>query len=706
MARSTRSTTRIRFTPIAGAALLAASSAWSQAVDAQLPPITVTGRFVPPLTVGGWGELPLARLPLQGSVFGIEQMKDAGVQRISDLIGLDPAVSDAYNSEGYWDQLTVRGFVIDNRFNFRRDGLPINAETSIPLDNKDRIEILKGTSGIQAGTSAPGGIVNLIVKRPLDAPLRSVGLEWRQPGTVTGAVDISQRFGTDQAFGVRVNAAAAHLDPMVRSSEGNRNLFSLAADWRLSPDSLLEAEIETSHRSQPSQPGFSMLGNVVPAAGDPRISLNNQPWSLPVVFNATTASVRWQQKIADDWRITAHAATQRLRTDDRLAYPFGCSKEGNFDRYCSDGSFDYYDFHSDDEHRDSDALQLSVDGKAETFGLKHTLGFGVLQTRYKSRLQPRIDDATVVGSGTVDGMTIIPTLPALGTAANTNLTERSTEVFVRDAIAVTERLTAWLGLRHTNLRRASVDTDGAEPTSYEQSFTTPWLAASYAFAKDQLVYASWGRGVESSVVPNRSIYVNPGQALPAIESRQTEAGIKGANDAFEWGLAWFEIVQPQFADSGACDVDASCSRASDGIARHRGAWTLRGGAQWLHARREASQTAAINGMQPTNVPSRTLKVQTGYDVSAVPGLNLQAKASYESRRMVLPDNSASIPGYTRVDMAARYAMKLANAQWIWRAGIDNVFDKRAWRESPFEFSHVYLYPLAPRTLRLSLQVDL
>ena len=68
----------------------------------------------------------------------------------------------------------MRGFVLDNRFNFRRDGLPINAETSIPLDNKERIEILKGTSGIQAGTSAPGGLVNYVVKRPLDAPLRSV----------------------------------------------------------------------------------------------------------------------------------------------------------------------------------------------------------------------------------------------------------------------------------------------------------------------------------------------------------------------------------------------------------------------------------------------------------------------------------------------------------------------------------------------------
>jgi iron complex outermembrane receptor protein len=220
------------------------------------------------------------------------------------------------------------------------------------------------------------------------------------------------------------------------------------------------------------------------------------------------------------------------------------------------------------------------------------------------------------------------------------------------------------------------------------------------------------------VAPNRTVYSNAGQALPALKSRQTEVGIKGASDAFEWGVAWFEIVQPQFSDFGACDpsIDGSCTQEVDGIARHRGveltgawhggAWTLRAGAQWLRARREESQTPNVNGMEPTNVPSRTLRVQADHDLAAIPGLNLQAKASYESRRMVLPDNSATIPGYARVDTAVRYTTRISNAQWTWRAGIDNLFDKRAWRESPFEFGHVYLYPLAPRTLRVSLQVEL
>ena len=714
MARSSS----FRRSSIAAAAWLVASTGWAQTAPAattQLDAVTVTGRAVPPASVAGWGDIPLAKTPLQASVFSLDQLRDVGAQRLSDLIGVDPAVSDAYNSEGYWDFLTVRGYVLDNRFNFRRDGLPINAETSIPLDNKERIEILKGTSGMQAGTSAPGGLVNYVVKRPLDAPLRSASLEWRQAGSVTGAVDISQRFGTDQAFGVRLNAAAAHLDPMVRNSQGERQLAALAADWRVGPDTLLEAEVEWSHRSQPSQPGFSMLGNTVPAPGDPRLSLNNQPWSLPVVFNATTASLRLQQKVANDWRFIAHAATQRLRTDDRLAFPFGCSKEGNYDRYCSDGSFDYYDFQSDNEHRNTDTVQLSLEGKATTGPLTHQLAFGLLESRFKSRLQPRVDDGTIVGEGTVDGRTMIPTLPVLGTVPNTNLTERSTEIFLRDAVALSERLTAWLGVRHSRIQRDSVQTDGSIPTSLEQSFTTPSVALGYAFSRDQLVYASWGRGVESNAVPNRTRYTNAGQVF-TTKSRQTEIGLKGASNAFDWNLAAFDIQRPRTEDFGSCDTDNTCTTQLDGTQHHRGieanagwhqgAWTLRGGTQWLRARIEGSQDPTVDGREPTNVPLRTLKLQAGYDVAAVPGLNLQAKLMHESRRMVLPDNSASIPGWTRVDAALRYDTKIIGAQWVWRAGIDNLFDKRAWRESPYEFSHVYLYPLAPRTLRLSVQVDI
>ncbi len=687
----------------------------------RLAPVLVTGPALPVALVSGWGDIPLAELPLQATVVGASALRDTGARRLADLIGLDASVGDAYNTEGYWDSLTVRGYVLDNRYNFRRDGLPISAETSIALDNKSSIEIMKGLSGIQAGTSAPGGLVNYVVKRPLAGPLRSVAVEWRQAASVTGSVDLSQRFGAGEAFGLRLNAAAARLDPLVRAARGDRSVVALAGDWRLSADTLLEAEIESSHRSQPSVPGFSLLGDRVPAPVDPRINLNNQPWSLPVVLDGTTASLRWQQRLGTDWRLRIALASQRLRSDDRIAFPFGCfdpnpSPDGSYyaDRFCPDGSFDLYDFRSDNERRRVDAFEASVQGPLQTGALRHAVAFGLLHSRSRDRFQRQAFN--FAGTGHVDAGAVTPAAPQ-AIDENTNRDERSTELSVRDAIRLGERATVWLGLRHTRLERHSIRTDGSRPTDYAQSFSTPWLAASYAVAPGQLVYASWGKGVESEVVPNRDRYLNRGQALPPLTSRQTEVGVKASGAEHEGGVAAFDIDRPVSADIGACDTPGSCVRAFDGSARHRGieaqlGWrpgpfTLHAAAQWLRARRQGSQNAAIDGREPANVPARTLRLQAHYSPPALPGLVVQARLSHESRRAALSDNSARIDGHTQVAVGARYETALGGFRTItWRAGIDNLFDRRAWKESPYQFSHAYLFPIAPRTVRVSLQVDL
>ena len=549
------------------------TQAQAQASATQLAPVSVTSRVPTTASIAGWGDIPLSRTPLQASVMGSEQIKDSGAHRLAELIGLDPALGDSYNTEGYWDYLSVRGFILDNRFNFRRDGLPINAETSIPLDNKSRVEVLKGSSGMQAGTSAPGGLVNYVVKRPTEGPLSAATLEWRERGSVSAAADLSRRFGDGESFGVRLNAEAAALDPQIRNARGERHLLALAGEWRLGAATLIELEGETSRRSQPSAPGFSMLGNRVPDARgiDPRLNLNNQAWSQPVVLEGDTATLRVTHRLDSDWSLVAHALTQRLRSDDRVAFPFGVFNPTTFicnpcDRFAADGTFTLWQFVSDSERRRTDALDVSVAGRMRTGELRHQVQGGMQRSIYRARFDKQIFD--IAGTGNIAGTADIP--PSSGFLdENTNRDERSTELYLRDAVTLGEDLTLWLGLRHTRLHRDSIRTDASRPTRHAQAVTTPWLAVSYALAAEHLLYASWGRGVESEVVPNLPIYVNRGTALPALMSRQVEVGIKRASEQLEWAVTWFDIRRPTFLDVGACDATDSCTRLLDGTVNHR-----------------------------------------------------------------------------------------------------------------------------------------
>lgn len=705
----------LRARTMAAAAALAAGAAHAQTVER----ITITGR-TPAAAVAGFGGQPLAETPLQASIFGADMLADAGVASMAGLARLDAAVSDAYNTEGYWSFLAVRGFVLDNRANYRRDGLPINAETAIGLANKERVELLQGASGIQAGVSAPGGLANLVVKRP-NARVRDARIELSSGGGIAAQTDLSERFGESARYGLRINAEAAELRPAARVADGTRRLAAVAGDVQLTADSRIEAEVEWSRQRQPSVPGFSLRGETLPAASsiDPRVNLNNQPWSLPSDFEGTTASLRWRQRLSDAWRFSVHGATQRLRSDDRIAFPYGCYDAAAdvywADRYCPDGRFDLYDFRSEGERRRVDALDLQAAGHARTGRLTHDLAVGVLIVRGRDRFGRQAFN--YAGSGRDDGSLVTGAAPEL-TDENTQRDERSTEWYLRDVVALTPGWSLWAGLRHTQLDRESVRTDGSRPIDYRQSFTTPWLALAHKLDARTMVYASWGRGVETDVAPNRSRYTNAGQPLPALESEQVELGVKreAAGDAPAWSLAAFSIERPLAVDLGSCDEDASCTRSIDGKARHRGlearigwragAWAVDGSAMVLDAERRGSRDAAANGLTPTNVPENAVKLRVVRDVAAWSGGAGELALVHEGPRMVLSDNSLRAPSWTRLDAGISGRWDAAGARWRWRLGIDNLLDERAWRDTPTQFGHVYLFPLAPRSVRLSLQASM
>jgi iron complex outermembrane recepter protein len=695
-------------TALAAALALAPTCALAQS-DAQ---ITVTATKAT-AGISGFGHLPLASVPMQASVFSAEQMLDLGIRRLSDIARVDAAVGDGYTTEGYYDFMSVRGYVLDNRFNYRRDGLPISAETTLPLDNKSRIEVLKGTSGMLSGIGSPGGLVNLVVKRPTEAPLRDLLMGWRQDGSLLAAADLGDRFGDARQFGLRLNAAYERLDPQTYVAEGSRWVVALAGDWRAAPDTLLEAEVEYSQREQPSVPGFSVLGTVVPGPGNPRINLNNQPWSRPAEFDGLTGSLRWRQRLDAQWSLLAQAATQQLKTDDFIAFPYGCSAENVFDRYCSDGTYDLYDFRSPNERRRNNVVDVALNGNLLTGDLRHALTVGLQYNQVSNRFERQAFN--YAGTGNVRGTLIVPAAPALS-GENTNRDSSSTEAYLRDAIAFDEQTTMWLGLRATWQRVDTALTDGSEPLNLRQNYNAPWLALSHKLEGGTLLYGSWGVGYEADAAPNQPRYTNRGRALSALRSRQIELGVKGGLDHGEWSVAAFDIDRPVSEDIGSCDADDSCTRVRDGSQVHRGleasiaarygAWDLGGSAMALHARREDSAIAGRNGLRPVNVPAYTLKLQAGYRVPEVPGLELLGTGLYESNRIVLPDNSLGIPAVARFDLGLRYQQRVGAATLVWRAGVENVTNEEAWRVSPFQFAHAYLFPLAPRTFALSLQASL
>ena len=665
--------------------------------------------------VSGFENLSLREAPFSATNIDNATLRDLGAQRISEALRLDSSVTDSYNSPAYWDMLSVRGFMLDNRYNYRREGLPINAETMIAMDNKERIELFKGTSGIQAGTSAPGGIANYVVKRPpnsIESSVRSLTLSYGNGNNSSVALDVGGRYGENNAFGYRVNAAYENLNPYVQNAKGHRQLLALAMDWRINANTRLEWEIETSSRQQMGVNAASMTGNTLPSPVYGQNNFSRQSWSVPGVFDGLTGSLRLKHRLDNGWMWTTQVGAQRLKTDDRLSYAYGCYAEGNYDRFCSDKTFDLYDYRSENERRISDALQTELAGQVQLAGIQHELAFSWLRQRQIDKLSP-MQAYNWAGTGSLSGLSESAAAPE-PYDLNTNRQEYSTEISVKDRIRVNRLADLWLGLRSSHIQRDSQRTDGSRATHDDRTITTPWVALSHKLTYNATGYASYGQGVEAQVTPNRSRYTNAGEALPSAKSTQKELGIKGAQGPWLWNTALFDITRPVWGDQGACEEDNSCTRKLDGIAQHKGLelgmgyrshqWKIDTAATWLDAKRSQALINPVqNGQRPLNVPSLVLRAAAEYRWTQVPGLRTTLRLSHEGERDLIEGGAMKLPAWTTADLAAHYNTKVAGQNTDWTLALENASNRAYWRESPKQFGHYYLYAGAPRNLRLTVR---
>ena len=324
-------------------------------------------------------------------------------------------------------------------------------------------------------------------------------------------------------------------------------------------------------------PGFGLLdrdgdgvAETLPAPIDPRLNLNSQPWSMPFESRATTGSLRWQQKLARQWRAEVQLGAQRLHTNDRTAFPDGCSTGPVYvyPGLCGNGDVDIYDYRSDDERRTTRTADAFVTGTVATGAVAHELRLGVRTTRYAEWLPP-LQAYNWVGTTNVYAPIVLAADPT-PSVANTQVDVRIDELSATDVLR-SGPFSAWLGARLVRLERSCVRSDGAEANRFEQRFVTPWIALGWQPWGGGFGYASWGRGVEIESVPNRAAdFVNFGAALPALKSEQVELGFKqlfGTGHALN--VALFSIDKP-FGDDVPQPDGRVLRVAGAREARHRG----------------------------------------------------------------------------------------------------------------------------------------
>ena len=704
---------------------LATISAFAQTTPQRVEAITVSGKSSPVLDVdnadvGGFGTT-IAKTPQSITVFGSDLLSATAAQSLSQLLKLDASLADSYNTTGYIESLSIRGFLLTQTANFRRNGLAVSNYAPLALENKERIEILKGVAGLQSGVSAPGGLVNYVTKVPQKEAFTTATLGIDEHGGTRAHVDANAMLGN---VGVRLNVAAEKLRTPFDHANGSRQFASLALATALSPATSVSADFEYHRKSQPSVPGLGLLdsnndgvGDTLPTRINPRLNLNNQSWSLPYQATSTTAEMALNHRLSTDWTARVSASTQSTTINDRIAFPDGCSSATHYvyPGLCANGDVDVYDFRSEGEKRNVSSWDAHLDGKVNAMGMKHVLRVGASGRSIRSDL-PALQAYNYVGTTNIYAPIALPA-DATPLDLNTNSRERAIEGYASVTSDLTLSLQSFAGLRVSRLNRSSERSDGSRAVAYDQTITTPWAGLAWSPVSSTMVYASWGQGAEIEVVPNRaSRFVNFGQSLPVLKSEQTEVGVKWqANSRLLMTGALFSIDKP-YADDVATASGKPLRVAGAKEARHRGvelattgrvtdALSLQASTTALDAKFTKAVDPALVGQRVTNVPRFKTSLFADYKIASVQGLALNVLTTYERGKTVTANGSVTLPNAWQLDVGARFDQIIAGKATTWRLNVENVTNRIYWREAPTQYwGGIYLFPSTPRTVRASVTV--
>lgn len=719
------------FFKLSPVALAMSALAWvpqstlAQSESPRLDDVIVAGKAAPLLDavsadVSGFA-VPLAKAPQSVTVISSDLLAASASQTLSSVIRLDASLADSYNTTGYIESMSIRGFLLNQSGNYSRNGLTTSNDAPTALENKERVEVLKGVAGLQSGVSAPGGLVNYVTKVPMKDNFVTAALSANDIGGAKLHLDVNQKWG---ALGVRLNLVDEALRPQYDRADGTRQLLSLALATELSPATSLSANLEFHRKRQPSVPGLGLLdvngdgaGDTLPNGVNPLLNLNNQAWSQPFEASSKTAEVALEHRLNAEWRARLAINAQRLGIDDRLAFPDGCSGAPIYvyPGLCANGDVDIYDYRSEGERRNLWSWDARLDGKFKVLGLQHATRLGLNGRGASADLAP-MQAYNFVGITNIYAPVVLPADQTL-TGKNTDSRERALAAYATLASDLRQNVQSFIGVRGTRLKRSSERSDGSRAVSLEQTVTTPWAGLAWLPSATTMLYVSWGQGVELEVVPNKpSEFANSGEVLPALKSEQTEIGLKWqANPRLLLTAAAFNVDKP-YAD----DVDPgvlSLLAAGAKTARHRGlelsavgrlnaALSLQASLMALDAKYTQAVDQTLVGQRVTNLPRLKASLFADYKLVALPGLSLNGLATFENGKTVTTDGSVELPSAWQLDAGLSYQQRMAGKPTLWRFNMENLTNRTYWREAPTaSWGGVYLFPAAPRTLRASVTVE-
>ncbi|PHV10332.1 TonB-dependent siderophore receptor [Chitinimonas sp. BJB300] len=605
-----------------------------------------------------------------------ELLDAQGATTLFDALKNTAGVNRAQIGGGVYDNLSIRGIGAENRANYRLNGaLPVINLIEMPLENKARVEALKGVSALYYGFVSPSGIVNMVTNRAGSTPLTVVELRADQKGSQNVHGDLARRFGERQQFGARFNLSAGKVELGAPGYEGERRFASAALDWRATDALTFKLDLEHIQKDVP-EPMAIVIPTAIngqmtlPSPPNPDLAYTNPDWQHTDA-SASHVLLRSDLRINDRWAATLEAGraeTKRERVSSQFQKYDLATGEGEMQSFLQHG-----------QAYSNDNLRLELAGLIDTGPISHelTLGYttnkryqagpiGSSMTMRQNLYTPRAVDWHSVTAPTMFNPSTI----------------KDKGGYLLDRLHLPGDLQILAGLRYSDYENRATNGATGNVTAYSTNDVSPSLGLIWAVQPKLSLYTSYIEGLEEGGTAPGSA-ANAGEVLKPALSEQIEFGIKGVFADWQFAAAVFNIIRAQ------AYLNMQNVYALDGKARYRGLEVSMAGqilprtavyatAMLLNA--EQRQAADVNqiGKRPENTPQKAASLFFEHKPAMVAGLAINAGIYYTGNRSVNALNQAFIPGVILFNAGASYRTKMIGRDTTFRLNIENLTNKRYW----------------------------
>ncbi|WP_185968386.1 TonB-dependent siderophore receptor [Paracoccus sp. M683] len=621
---------------------------------------------------------PILDLPQAVNVVSQTVIRDQAAFTLDETLANISGIAQANTLGGTQDSVIRRGFGGNRDGSILTDGLKSILPRSFNLTT-ERVEVLKGAASTLYGILDPGGVVNVITKKPEYTAEGEATVSGSSFGGGSASLDYTAPI---EGTGFAWRMIAGYSDVDYWRNFGNSRSWTIAPSisWRNDTSSVTLSYLHQDY-SQPFDRGTiydEVNGRFVDV--DPSIRFD-EPFNI-TEGKTDRLAITAAHQLADGWDLSLNYAYSRNTYSDNQARVLDFdAATGNVRRRidATQGSTMY-----------AHALRADISGQVELGGLRHELLFGASYDNEDTLRTDMIRCDPVWDFNIHD-----PAYGNVGTCttvsdSDSDQTEqlRTGSIYVQDNIHLNDRWIVIGGLRYQNYdlmagkgRPFVVNTDN------HGDVWLPNLGLVYKHSPQLSLYANFGKTFR----PQSSV----GSYIGALEPERGTSFEIGAKAELANGLtanaAIYTADRKNVAFSETVG-DETVVRAA-GLVRVRGFEADIAGqiTDQLSLIASYSYTDAVikddpdyAGNRLVNVPRHTGSVFLAYDFGAIGASGNQLKIGGgirgASARTATPANDYDLPGYGVVDLFATYTIQARNPVDL-QLNLKNVFDRTYYSSS-------------------------